>query len=157
MDLDYVQYSRHGPGNTHINVRSMRGNERLFEAWIKSMKMESFEIFANACPIGEDGIRDTKTYVDNFDPNFVARTYVVRSVMRPLTPPESLRGDVESFPEKIDASPQELVLLKVMGYSRWDEVKSCTLTRKDWKPDSLSPSKRFLLQELGILDISEKN
>lgn len=153
--MKFSEYLKHGPQNEIIKVKSLKDVPGLFDTWFFCIQNETIMPFVEACPLGVNGVRDTKGYVDNFDPNFITSTFVIKSIPRLIEIPTFLKEmgiksedfDAETF----DASTHELVLLKHMGYSRWNEVKHCFLGH-NLNSKSFHPCKRALLKELDILE-----
>lgn len=152
--MAYVIYESHDPQSPEtILVRSLSEVPGLFEAWIQSLSEGSFMPFLLACPFGPDKRAVTQPFVNHFDPDYVVRTFVLKACWKPSMLPELLKDEFneEDFPDKVDTSDTELLLLKKMGYTRWNEVKYCMQGQK-FEEGSLTTTKRHMLEhELGLI------
>jgi T5orf172 domain len=122
---------------------------------MKCYQEVSFEPFKDYVP-ERDGQKLTKWYVDHIDPLFVTEEFVCKSVMKEIHIPTSANFFTDAYtgPRTIDVSPNELVLLKAMGYTRWPEVKVLFEKYKIDNPDiieTFSTAKKMLLQDYGVL------
>jgi hypothetical protein len=121
-----VVYESYDPqAREKIVVQPLSEVPGLFEAWIQSLAEHSFLPFVLACGYGADGKAVTRPYVNHFDPEYVARTFVLRPCWKASILPELLKDEFseEDFPDQVDSSDTEILLLKKMGYTRWNEVK----------------------------------
>lgn len=134
-----------------IPTKSLEEVPGLYEAMLQTIREESLIPFYNACPF-ENKRYITKEYVNNIDPEFIAKTFVLKSVMKPCITPTCLADGLQTLedftPAEIDSSFEELMFLEVMGYTRWDEVKSYC---EELKSESFPAMKIFMLRHLNII------
>ncbi|HMP32277.1 MAG TPA: hypothetical protein PKD85_21900, partial [Saprospiraceae bacterium] len=112
------------------------------EGILKCYQDNSVESFVNYVPKQND-ISLTRWYIDHIDPEFVSREFVCKEIIK-------LHADGSTT----EISQMELVSLKMMGYTRWNEVCTCFNKYLATNPDiinSFSVVKKYLLRELGVL------
>lgn len=133
----------------NISTKSLEEVPGLHEAMLQTIKEESLIPFCKACPFEN---KKSEEYVNSIDPEFIAKTFVLKSVMKPCITPKCLADELQTVgyitPTEIDTSFEELMLLEVMGYTRWNEVKSYC---EELKSGKLFEMKLFMRRRLNII------
>lgn len=111
-------------------------------------RIDQFPLYV---PYNEDRYL-TNWFIDHISPSFVAIFLVENSIIETIKLPEGLKiSDGEFLNFKTDISPNQLILLKTMGYTRWPEVRQ-EIIKRNFDTSQLSMTKRTLLKELDLID-----
>ena len=126
-------------------------NKNVWDAAKACLENKSFENFVNqeeGGPIGTPNLY--------FWPSEIAEAFILKPNYVKTTIPDSMREnytpeEIEILQGTIDSTTLQLVLLKAMGYTRWNEIRDLNAVRI-LNIEGMDRCKIFFLKEVGVLE-----
>ena len=94
--------------------------------------------------------KDRTKLINDLPAQTIARFFILTPNMKPIVVPKDLEVPDECKNLRVDNNPTELVLLKTLGYTKWNEIADLPEI-KNMDRTTLSPVMLSFLQEVNVV------